>query len=269
MRRITPKESNKTDDHRPQSRSYLLAVLLTEELGSADHVAKRGLSLRPLAGLETTVRVNPELLWLEVLEHFLDAVLDLLLAWNTRAVDVVNTWANVAWVGLVDEHFQELGVRLAVLDREDIGIESGNGMEEVLELRVAEVRVDLRGVLNTSSGQLEAVDGPAEVLLTLGARTKRQTLTESRLIDLDDVDASLFKVDNLVTDGKSELLRLDGLVNVITRERPTETGDRTREHTLHWLLADAGGVLALLDRHGSWTGDITNENWWSDAAGAV
>jgi hypothetical protein len=97
---------------------------------------------------------------LTILEHLLDALLELGLRGNTRAVDVVDTRADVAGVSLVNEDLEELGVRLGVLDGEDIGIQGGDGwrqsqslwstrdnnqhtMEEVLELGVAEVRVDL------------------------------------------------------------------------------------------------------------------------------
>jgi len=69
----------------------LRRVLLAVELGGVDHVDKRGLGLLPLAGLETTVGVDPELLGLEVGQHLRDAVLDLLLRRNTRGVDVVDT----------------------------------------------------------------------------------------------------------------------------------------------------------------------------------
>jgi len=129
-------------------------------LGSVDHVLEGLLGLLPLTGLETAVWVDPELLWLEVLKHLIDAGLNLLLAWNTWRVDVVDTWTDVTWVSLVDEDLEELGVRLGVLNGENISVESGDGVEEVLELRVAEVGVDLGRVLDTSGGKLEAVDGP-------------------------------------------------------------------------------------------------------------
>jgi hypothetical protein len=49
-------------------------------------------------------------------KHLLDALLDLLLAGNTRGVDVVDTRADVTGVLLVIKDLQELGIRLAVLD---------------------------------------------------------------------------------------------------------------------------------------------------------
>lgn len=200
----------------------LLSVLLAEVLGSVDHVDQRSLGLLPLTGLETAVRVNPELLRTEVLEHLLDTVLDLLLRGDTRRVDVVDTRADVTGVGLIDENLEKLGIRLAVLDGKDVGIQSSNGVEEVLELRVAEVGVDLSAIVHTSSGQAEGLDSPLKVLLTLGAGAKRETLTESRLIDLNDLNAGGFKVNNLVTQRKSQLLSLDGLVNVVAGETPAQ-----------------------------------------------
>jgi len=246
-----------------------LSVLLAVSNGGVDHVGQSLLGLLPLAGLETTVRVDPKLLRLEVLEHLLDAVLDLLLARNSGRVDVVDTGTNVSGVVLVDEDLEELGITLAVLNGENIGVKSGDSVEEVLELRVTEVRVNLSRVLDTSSGQLEAVDSPVEVVLTLLAGTERETLTKSGLVNLNDVDTSGLEVNNLVTKSKSKLLSLDRLVNIVTRERPTETGDGTSKHTLHGLLADAGGVLALLDSHGGGTRDVTDDDRRTDAARAV
>jgi len=49
-------------------------------------------------------------------------------------------------------------------------------MKEVLELRVTEVGVNLSRVLNASSGELEAVNSPLEVGVTLSTLTERQAL---------------------------------------------------------------------------------------------
>jgi hypothetical protein len=43
-----------------------LSILLTIELGSVDEIGQSGLSLSPLTSLETTVRVDPQLFWLEI-----------------------------------------------------------------------------------------------------------------------------------------------------------------------------------------------------------
>lgn len=196
----------------------------------------------------------------------------------------------MAGVGLVNEDLEELGVGLGVLNREDISIQSGNGMEEVLELGVAEVRMDLSGVLNTSGGELEAVDSPLQVGVTLLARTKRQTLTESRLVDLTTtllahpknkndtkslllhlhhVDTVLLKVNNLITESKGKLLSLNGLVNVDTRERPPEASNGASKHALHGFLGNRGSVLALLDSHSGRSGDISDNDGRADATRSI
>lgn len=247
----------------------LLGVLGAEVLGSVDHVDKSLLGLLPLSGLETAVGVDPQLLRLEELKHLLDAVTDLLLTGNTGRVDVIDTGADVTGIGRVDEDTEELGVRLAVLNGQDISIEGGDGVEEVLELGVAEVGVDLGGILNTGGGELESLDSPLEVGVALLASAERETLTESGLIDLDDVDTGLLEVDNLVAESQSKLLSLDGLVNVVTRERPSQAGDGTSKHTLHGLAGDGDGVLGLLDGHGGRSRDIANNDGRTDAAGTV
>ena len=236
---------------------------------SISYRSESRLGLRPGTSLEATVGVQPELFRSEVDQHLLDAVLDLLLGGDTRRVDVVNTGANVARVGLVDEDLEELSVRLAVLNGQDISIEGSDGVEEVLELGVAEVRVDLSAIGDTSSGQLEGVNSPLEVGNTGVTRAERKTLTESGLVDLDHSDASGLKVNNLVAESESELLSLDGLVDIVTGERPTQTSDGTSEHTLHGLGGDGSGVLRLLDGHRSRAGDITDDDRRTHAAGAV
>ena len=184
-------------------------------------------------------------------------------------MDVVNTRANVARVGLVDEDLEELGIRLAVLDGQDIGIESGDGVEEVLELRVTEVGVDLSAIGDTSGGQLEGVNSPLEVGNTGITSAEGKTLTESRLVDLNHSNASGLKVNNLVAESESELLSLDGLVDIVTGERPPQASDGTSEHALHGLGGDGSGVLGLLDGHGGGTRDVTDDDRGTHAAGAV
>jgi hypothetical protein len=155
---------------------------------------------------------------LEVLQHLLDSVLDFLLAWDTWRVDIIDTGADVAGVGLVDEDLKKLRIRLAVLNRENIRIESSDSVEEVLELRVAEVGVNLGRVLDTRDGETERLDSPVEICLTFLAGTKRETFTKSWLINLNDVNASGLEIHDFVTESKSKLLSLNGLVNIIARE---------------------------------------------------
>lgn len=54
-----------------------LLLLRAEVLGGVDHVDKGCLSLGPLAGLETAVRVDPELVWAEVPSNILASLSNL------------------------------------------------------------------------------------------------------------------------------------------------------------------------------------------------
>ena len=184
-------------------------------------------------------------------------------------MNIVNAGANVARVGLVDEDLEELSIGLAVLNGQNIGIESGNGVEEVLELRVAEVGVDLSAISDTSGGELEGVNSPLEVGGASVTSAEGQTLTESGLVDLDHSDASGLEVNNLVAEGESKLLSLDRLVDIVTGERPPQASDRTSEHALHGLGGDGSSELGLLDGHRGGTRDITDNDRGTHAAGAV
>lgn len=108
--------------HPAYARLVRLRVFLPVELGGIHHVGQRRLRLLPLPRLEPTIGVHPQLLRAEVLQHLLDAVLDLLLARYARAVDIVDTRADMSWVSLVDENLQELGIALAILDTQHVSI---------------------------------------------------------------------------------------------------------------------------------------------------
>lgn len=122
-----------------------------------------------MTGLQTTIGVNPELIRAEVLEHLLDSFLDFLFTRDAGRVNVVDTRSNVSWVGFVNEDLEELSVALAVLNTENIGVQRGDGMEEILEFGVAEVGVDLRRVLDTGDRKTEGLDCPVYVILTFQA----------------------------------------------------------------------------------------------------
>lgn len=184
-------------------------------------------------------------------------------------MNVVDTRPDVAGVSSIFKDPQQLRIRLGVLDGEYIGIQGSDGVEEVLELRVTEVGVDLGVVLDTSGSETESLDSPAYICLTFCAGAERETLAESGLIDLDDVDTSGLEINNLVAEGKSKLFSLNGLVNIVTGERPPQTGDRTSEHTLHGLLGKCSSVLRLLDGHRKRPRYITDDNGGTDATRSI
>jgi hypothetical protein len=116
---------------------------------------------------------------------------------------------------------------------------------------------------------MEGLNSPVKVSLTFLTGAERKTLTKSWLVRLNDVNTGGLKVNNLITESQSKLLSLDGLVNIVTRERPSETGDWSSQHTLHWLLGDGDGVFGLLNGHWCGTGDVTNDDRRTNASRTV
>lgn len=184
-------------------------------------------------------------------------------------MNVIDTRSDVTGVSSIFKNSQQLRIRLRVLDGEYIGVQSSDGVEEVLELRVTEVGVDLGIVLDTSGSETESLDSPAYICLTFCAGAERETLTESGLIDLDDMDTSGLEINNLVTEGESKLFSLNGLVDIVTGERPPQTRDRTSEHTLHGFFGKRSSVLRLLDGHRKRPRYITNDNGGADATRSI
>ena len=110
-----------------------------------------------------TYRVDKEEGIGEDVQHVLETILDLLLSGNTGRVDVVDTGANLVGVAVLLEGGEELHVALGGLDGDDIGVQALDRGEDVVKVRVAEVGVGLETIGDTSSGELEGVDGPLEV----------------------------------------------------------------------------------------------------------
>ena len=142
-----------------------LSVGLAGPAGSVDEVDERRLGLLPSTGLETTVGVDEQEARGENVEHLGDAVLDLLLGGDTRRVDVVDTGADLVGVTVVPEGGEELHVALRCLNRDDIGVKVLDRGEDVVEIGVAEVRVGLESIGDTSGGELERWQSPREVSL--------------------------------------------------------------------------------------------------------
>ena len=186
---------------------------------------------------------------------------------HARGVNIVDARADLGVEGLVDI-LQQLHAGAGRLDRGDIGIQTGNGINDLAELGVAQVGVDLGGRLGLEGYQAEGTHGPVQVRLAVFL-TQRQQLAQGRLVDLDDVDAGLFQVMHLIRQRDAELVRGDGLVYVITDEGPGQDGHRTGEHALDVVLRERLGVLGPLGGHRSRAGDVTNHDWRTGATGAI
>lgn len=183
-------------------------------------------------------------------------------------MDVVAARADPRRVLVGGEDIEELEGALGGLNGDDISVEAGNVGEDGVEVRVAEVGVGLGVVTDASSCEAERVDSPGEVGVPVDL-AEGQTLTDGRLVDLDGEDASLLKVADLVTEGKSKLHSLGLLVNVGTRERPVENGDRASEHALDRLAGKLLGVAGPADGHRAGAGHVGNDNGGTNVARAV
>ena len=60
------------------------SILGTEIFGRIHQVSESGFGLGPLPGLEAAIGVDPQLFGPQVLQHFLNAIFDLLLTWHAR-----------------------------------------------------------------------------------------------------------------------------------------------------------------------------------------
>lgn len=110
-----------------------------------------------------TYRVDKEQRVGKNVEHGLESVLDLLVTGDTGGVDVIDTRPNLVGVSVGLESVEEFHITLRGLNGDNISVETLDRGEDVIKVRVAEVRVGLELVSDASSRQLERVDGPLEV----------------------------------------------------------------------------------------------------------
>ena len=97
-------------------------------------------------------------------------------------MDIVDTRADLVSISVVLEGLEQLHVALRRLNGNDIGVQTLDGWEDIIEVGVAEVGVGLGCVGNTSSGETEGVNGPGEVVIPISA-TKREL--KSKLLSAD------------------------------------------------------------------------------------
>ena len=180
----------------------------------------------------------------------------------------ISSRSNVVSVCVLLEDLEELEVRLGSLDGNDVGVHLLEDVPDVVEVGVAEVRVDLSVVLYTSSRELERIDGPSEVGVPV-CSSKRETLSNSRLIDLNSEDLCLLEVDDFVPKSKGELLALNLSGDIDTGERPVENGNWSSQHTLNGLLGLRLSVGRPLNSHSLGSGDIADDDRWADVSGSI
>ena len=119
-------------------------------------------------------------------------------------VDVVDAGADALVVAVVAEDLEQLEAGAGVLDRDHVGVEGGDRVDDVAELAVAHVGVDLGFRARPGRREPEAGDRPVEIVGPVGV-AQRQTLAQGRLVDLDDRDAGRVEIGDLVADREGDL----------------------------------------------------------------
>ena len=130
---------------------------MRDELGAnflrgLDQVAQGLFGLGVAAGLQTAVRVDPQLTGRHVLDGGAQQLGDLSLSGDAGAVDVIDTRTNTAAKAVCLEVIDYVHAGAGCLNGGHIGIQSVNGVDDDPKFGVAQVSVDLGGVARTGSG---------------------------------------------------------------------------------------------------------------------
>src|SRR5690606_28784844 len=128
---------------REPGRASHTALRAANRLSRSDEVLERRLRLGVRTGLETAVGVDPQLLTGNRLLRELQQLRDLLRRGNARRVDVPHARSDLALVAVVADRGEHLHARAGRLDRGDVRAKAVDRIDDLAELRVAQVRVDL------------------------------------------------------------------------------------------------------------------------------
>ena len=79
---------------------------------------------------------------------------------HPRAVNVIHARPDFVRILEVHKSTEQLHIGARGLDRDHVGIQGGDRLDDVVELRVAHVGVDLRLVAHATGGEAEGIDGP-------------------------------------------------------------------------------------------------------------
>ncbi|CAB5623335.1 Uncharacterised protein [Pseudomonas aeruginosa] len=183
-------------------------------------------------------------------------------------MDVVDARTDLVRVVELLEGLQQLHVRTRSLDGDHVGVHGGDGLDHIVELAVAHVRMDLGFVADSGGAQAEGLGGPLQIVRP-GVAAQRQAFAESRLVDLHDPDAGGLQVDHFVADRQGQLARLHLARHVLAREGPHQHGHRAGQHALHHLVGKALGVPDPLHGHGPRTAQVAIDHRRLHAARAV
>ena len=120
--------------------------------------------------------------------------------------------------------------------------------------------MDLRIRCNGRVDQTEGRNGPIQIILIPVAAAERQLFTQGGFIDLDNLNAGSFQVQNFVLNGQGNLQGrvLDG--NIFPWEGPVEDGYRSRQHSLNRLVSPTLSIAGPFNSNRVEAGYISPDN---------
>src|SRR5271163_4040483 len=89
--------------------------------------------------------------------------------WYARRVDIVDAGSDLIGISDAVKGIEQLHARTGALDRDNVRVHPHDGVDNVVELRVAHVSVNLGLISNTRRRKAEGVDAPPQILGPVGA----------------------------------------------------------------------------------------------------
>ena len=178
-------------------------------------------------------------------------------------MDIVHPGADLVRIFEFHKGIQQLHGRTRGFDGNHVGVERGDGLDNVVELGITHVGVNLGGVGRVAHCHAERPHGPVQVGGAIGG-TQRQTLAERRLINLDNTDTGSLQIAHLVPNRDRDLLRGLGARLVVAHERPLQNRHRAGEHALHGAARERLCIRRPFHRHGQGARHIPEQDRWFD-----
>ena len=183
-------------------------------------------------------------------------------------MDVPHAGADAVVEAGLGELGDDLHLGAGRLDGRHVGIQALDGVDDLAELGVAQVRVDLGVGTHRGGGQAEGSHGPVQVV-GVAVDVQGQQLTQGRLVDLDRGDAGGLEVGHLVAQGQANLVGDFAEGQVVAREGPRDDRDGAGEHALDGLVGERLGVAGPAHGHGRGARDVAPQDGGTRAARAV
>ncbi len=233
-----------------------------------NHVPQRRFGLRPGAGFEAAVRVDPKSFGRDELRGAAQQSGHVGRRRHAGRMNVVHAGADIVRVGEGAEAVEQFHIRARGFDGDDVGVHGRDGRQNVVELRVAHMGVNLRVIARHASRHAERSHRPAQVLRPVVA-LERQALAEGGFVDLDDGDARVLQITHLVAHRQRELQRHLVAREIVAHEAPLQQGDRPGEHALDRPRGECLRVPRGIHRHRLGPPHIAPDDGRLDAARTI